>query len=139
MRPFWNPFIKGIQMMLKSNSFDKVSILVWPAYLSLSLSSKLAIKLSWVSRLKDKFYRNKESFDTHIFASPVLLTKFGLSVSSVWSPGLIETLTIWSCDFSKTKQYIASQLLDFSFADEPETGREFEVELLHFDMFFTNK
>ena len=35
--------------------------------------------------------------------STVLLTKFGLSVSSVWSPGLIEKLTImkWPCDFQK--------------------------------------
>ena len=31
---------------------------------------------------------------THLFASPALLTKFGLSVSLVLSPGLIENLTI---------------------------------------------
>ena len=40
-----------------------------------------ALKLSY--SLKEKFYRKKESFDTHLFASPVLLTKFGLPVLSV--------------------------------------------------------
>ena len=39
---------------------------------------------------------------THLFASPVLLTKYGLSVSSVWSPGLIENLTIWTSDFQNS-------------------------------------
>ena len=28
--------------------------------------------------------------------------------------------------------------LDFSFAEESETGREFEVQMLYFDMLFTN-
>ena len=40
----------------------------------------------------------------------------------------------------KTKQYVASKsFLDFSFAEELETGREFEVELLYFNIFFVNK
>ena len=52
------------------------------------------LSISWVS-FKEKFYGNKEpkSFGTQYFASPVLLTKFGVSVSSFWSPGLIENLT----------------------------------------------
>ena len=41
----------------------------------------------------------KALVDTHLFASPVLLTKFGLSVSSVWSTGLFENFTIWASDF----------------------------------------
>ena len=39
---------------------------------------------------------------TLFFASPVLLTKFGLSDSSVWSPGFIENLTIWASDFQNS-------------------------------------
>ena len=40
----------------------------------------------------------------------------------------------------KTKQYVASEIcLDFSFAEELEAGREFEVELLYFNMLFANK
>ena len=36
--------------------------------------------------------------------------------------------------------YVASYILLYSsFAEEPETGREFELELLHFDTLFTNK
>ena len=46
--------------------------------------------------------------------STVLLTKFGLSVSSVWSPGLIEKLTLmkWPCDLRKvgTARYMHSWL-----------------------------
>ena len=39
----------------------------------------------------------------------------------------------------KTKQYVASDIfLDFSFAEDLETGREFKVELLYFDMLFPN-
>ena len=100
----------------------------------------LLTKPSWVSRLKVKVYKNKESFGTHLFASPILLTKFGLSVSSVWSPVLIKNLIIWSCDFQNKTEYSVSYiLLDFGFAEEPETGREFKVELLYFDMLFINK
>ena len=36
-------------------------------------------------------------------------------------------------------QYLHSLLLDFSFAEEPETERKIEVELLYFDMFFNKK
>ena len=50
---------------------------------------------------------------THLFASPILLTKFGLSVSPIWSPGLIENLTFWPCDFQNTSQ-LAIYILDFS-------------------------
>ena len=52
------------------------------------------LSFSWVS-LKEKFSRNKEwkSFGTQYFASPVLWTQFGVSISSVWSPGLIANLT----------------------------------------------
>ena len=36
--------------------------------------------------------------------------------------------------------YVASYIVLYSsFAEEPETGREFELELLHFDTLFTNK
>lgn len=39
---------------------------------------------------------------------------------------------------SKTKQYVAKYiLLEFNFADVPKTAREFEVELLYFDMLST--
>ena len=44
----------------------------------------------------------KALLGTHLFASPVLLSKFGLSVSSVWSPGLIENLTIRPSDFQNS-------------------------------------
>ena len=74
--------------------------------------------------------------------SSVLLTKFGLSVSSVWSPGLIEKLTIskWPCDFQKvgTASQVASYILDFVFDEEPESEK-FEVELFCFDMLLINK
>ena len=39
---------------------------------------------------------------THLFSSPVLLNEFGLSVSSVWSPGLIENLIIRPSDFQNS-------------------------------------
>ena len=39
---------------------------------------------------------------THLFASPVLLTEFGLSDSSAWSPGLSENLTIRPSDFQNS-------------------------------------
>ena len=56
--------------------------------------------------MNEKFDTNKkESFGTHLFASPVLLTKFRLSVLSVWSPGLIDNLTIWPCDFQNLASY----------------------------------
>ena len=68
--------------------------------------------------------------------------KFGLSVSSVWSPGLIEKLTIskWPCDFQKvgTASQVASYILDFVFDEEPESEK-FEVELFCFDMLLINK
>ena len=80
-----------------------------------------------------KFCRFKKSFAAHLFTSPVLLTKFWLSASSVWSPGLIEKLGIWSCDLFQKKQEEANYtLLDFSFAEEPQTGKGFEVDLLYF-------
>ena len=49
-------------------------------------------------------YRKKEKlWYLWLWVPTVLLTKFGLSVSSVWSPGLIEKLTImkWPCDLQK--------------------------------------
>ena len=60
-------------------------------------------------------YRKKEKL-WYSPLSSVLLTKFkfGLSVSSVWSPGLIEKLTImkWLCDFQKigTESQVATFL-----------------------------
>ena len=62
----------------------------------------LLTKLSWVSRLKVKVYKNKESFDTHLFASPILITRFGLSVWLKTSPS--------GHVISKTKQNIASAI-----------------------------
>ena len=42
--------------------------------------------------------------------------------------------------YSKKKQEEANYtLLDFSFAEEPKTGKGFEVDLLYFDILFTNK
>ena len=81
-----------------------------------------------------KFCRFKKSFAAHLFTSPVLLTKFWLSASLVWSLGLIEKLAIWSCDlFQKKKQEEANYtLLDFIFAEEPKTGKGFDVDLLYF-------
>ena len=39
---------------------------------------------------------------SHLFATPILLTKFRLSVSLAWSSGLIENHTIWPSDFQKS-------------------------------------
>ena len=61
------------------------------------LSSKPKLSCS-----RKSFIEIKKSFGTHLFAGPILLTKFGLSVSLVWSPGLIENLTI--CDFQNSNQ-----------------------------------
>ena len=94
------------------------------------------LSLSWVS-LRKSFIK-KALVVAHLFASPVLLTKFGLSVSSIWSPGLIENLTFWPCDFQNISQ-LAIYSLDFTLAKEPETERKFEVELLYFDILFTNE
>ena len=58
--------------------------------------------------------QKKESFGTHLFASPVLL----------------------SLDF-QFFQNLASYI-HFSFDEDPETEREFKVELLYFDMLFTD-
>ena len=72
------------------------------------------------------------------------LTKFRLSVSSVWSPGLIEKLTImkWPCDFQKveTASQVASYIFDILLDEEPESEK-FEVELFCFDndMLLINK
>ena len=43
--------------------------------------------------------------------SAVLLTNFGLSVSSAWSPGLIGHLTIWPSDFQNSA--VPSQLASY--------------------------
>ena len=86
------------------------------------------LSLSWVS-LRKSFIK-KALVVAHLFASPVLLTKFGLSVSSIRSPGLIENLTFWPCDFQNISQ-LAIYSLDFTLAKEPETERKFEVELLY--------
>ena len=56
----------------------------------------------------------KKGFGRYSVLSSVLLTKFGLSVSSVWSPGLIEKLTIMilPCDLQKvgTASQVAGKL-----------------------------
>ena len=56
----------------------------------------------------------KKNFGAHLFSRPVLVTKFGLSVSSVWSPCLVESLIIikWLCDFqNNVASYILHSLL----------------------------
>ena len=90
-------------------------------------------------------YRKKEKlWYLWLWVPTVLLTKFGLSVSSVWSPGLIEKLTImkWPCDFQKVPRYKkpGSYILDFVLAGRgaPESEK-FEVELFCFDMLLINK
>ena len=92
--------------------------------------------------MKEKFYRNKkESFGTPLFASPAFLTKFPLSVLSVWSPGLIENLTIWSWDLQNLSSYT---WCNFNFfltlvLRRSLKKRKFEVELLYLvDVLFTN-
>ena len=90
-------------------------------------------------------YRKKEKL-WYSPLSSVLLTKFkfGLWISSVWSPGLIEKLTImkWPCDFQKVPRYKkpGSYILDFVLAGRgaPESEK-FEVELFCFDMLLINK
>ena len=57
----------------------------------------------------------EESFGTRLFASPVLLTKFGLSVLSVWSPGLIENHTIWPGDFKNLASYYRLAIATYNF------------------------
>ena len=54
----------------------------------------------------------KKNFGAHLFPRPVLVTKLGISVSSVWSPCLVESLIIikWLCDFQNN---VASYILDF--------------------------
>ena len=70
-----------------------------------SLRSHDPYLLSWVIlKPRKSFIEIKKIFGTHLSPSPVLLTKFGLSVSSVWSPGLslIKNLTI--CDFQNSSR-----------------------------------
>ena len=50
------------------------------------------LNLSWISQGK-VLKESRKALVLFFFASPVLLNKFGISVSSVWSPGLIEKLT----------------------------------------------
>ena len=114
----------------------------------------LSSLLSQVQLAQEKFYnrnsqvRQRKLWYSSFCYSPVLLTKFRLSVSSVRSPSLIENLTISPSDFQNSAlgTQSASQLhsflflFDFGFSEEPaETERKFEVELLCFNMFFTNK
>ena len=70
----------------------------------------------------------KALVETHVFASPVLLTN-GLSVSSVWLPGLIENLTIWPSDFQNSTYLASCYILlvhDFSFAEKAEKLKQKE-------------
>ena len=66
---------------------------------------------------------------TRLFPSPVLVTKFGLSASSGWSPGLMQNLTIWPSDFQNSTQYLISYhilVLEFSFAEKSEKLKQKE-------------
>ena len=52
MSPFWNPLIKGFQMLWKSNNFDKVSILAdLPTFCILCVSVTVSAWFSSGSRL----------------------------------------------------------------------------------------
>ena len=85
---FFNGFSQPSQW-LKSTTLMKV-------FYQCSLRSSKPTSVSWVSLSRKIFIEITKSFGTYLFASRVLLTKFGLSVSSVlvWSPCLIENLTI---------------------------------------------
>ena len=86
-------------------------------------------------------YRKKEKL-CYSPVSSVLLTKFGISVPSVWSPGLIKKLTImkWPSDFRKvgTASQVASYIFDYVLDEEPQSEK-FETELFYFDMLLINK
>ena len=71
---------------------------------------------------RKNFIKTKKRFGNHLFATPAFLTKFGLSVSSVWSPGLIKNHTM-----GLPKQCSQLHIINFS-VKEPETERKFEVD-----------
>ena len=71
---------------------------------------------------RKNFIKTKKRFGNHLFATPVFLSKFGLSVSSVWSPGLIKNHTM-----GLPKQCSQLHIINFS-VKEPETERKFEVD-----------
>ena len=130
---FFNGFSQPSQW-LKSTTLLKV-------FYQCSLRSSKPTSVSWVNLSRKIFIEITKSFGTYLFASRVLLTKFGLSVSSVlfWSPRLIENLTITHNMWFPKQQSPTYILADFSFAKEPETERKFEVELCCFEMLFTKR
>ena len=87
--------------VLRGQYFNRSNKIKLAAYLFLAVLNQLVI-LSMRNFSKHLIER-KKGFGRYSVLSSVLLTKFGLSVSSVWSPGLIEKLTImkWPCDFQK--------------------------------------
>ena len=126
--------------VLRRQYFNRSYKIKLAAYLFLVVLNQL-VTLS-MRNFSKYLIQRKKGFGRYSVLSSVLLTKFGLSVSSVWSPGLIEKLTIskWPCDFQKvgTASQVASYILDFVFDEEPESEK-FEVELFCFDMLLINK
>ena len=132
-------FEKAAAFLLKSYKIQLAVILF------LDVLDQLVTPPFEISQNTLYIYRKKEKlWYLWLWVPTVLLTKFGLSVSSVWSPGLIEKLTImkWPCDFQKVPRYKkpGSYILDFVLAGRgaPESEK-FEVELFCFDMLLINK
>ena len=98
--------------VLRGQYFNRSNNIKLAAYLFLAVLNQLVI-LSMRNFSKHLIER-KKGFGRYSVLSSVLLTKFGLSVSSVWSPGLIEKLTImkWSCDFQRYNK-LGSYIFDF--------------------------
>ena len=91
-------FEKAAAFLLKSYKIQLAVILF------LDVLDQLVTPPFEISQNTLYIYRKKEKlWYLWLWVPTVLLTKFGLSVSSVWSPGLIEKLTImkWPCDFQK--------------------------------------
>ena len=128
-------FEKAAAFLLKSYKIQLAVILF------LDVLDQLVTPPFEISQNTLYIYRKKEKlWYLWLWVPTVLLTKFGLSVSSVWSPGLIEKLTImkWPCDFQKvgtaSHSQVAFYILDFVLDEEEPESEKIQVELFCFDM-----
>ena len=77
------------------------------AYLGSIKSTKLSWSQVWLASPKKcvieiQNIELEKAVVLTFFCIPVFWTKFTYSVSSVWSPDLIENLTIWPSDFQNS-------------------------------------